>query len=251
MYTRCPACHTVHPVNAALLAQGSGKYRCGKCNKRSSALESLFDEWPEPGDKPPGTGDTPVLGLAIDLEKARTSRLEPESEETDSEKEQPTEASNSWKLRLAWVVAAVLLAAVVLFKLADYYDQPVAEQAIVRSTLETLQLAEPEPEQPFQDLEQIHLVSRELVSLSPESGLLQLNATIVNRANRRQPFPILAVTLLDAEGTAVANHEFQPEEYLADKARSGLGMTPHAFLPFSLEIDDPGLQAVGFELQFR
>ena len=56
MYTRCPACHTVHPVNASLLAQGGGKYRCGKCNKSANALESLFDEWPEPGDKPPGAG---------------------------------------------------------------------------------------------------------------------------------------------------------------------------------------------------
>ena len=59
------------------------------------------------------------------------------------------------------------------------------------------------------------------------------------------------MTLLDAEGAAVASHEFQPEEYLADKARSGLGMTPHAFLPLSLEIEDPGLKAVGFEQQFR
>jgi hypothetical protein len=241
----------VHPVNAALLAQGGGRYRCGKCNKNANALESLFDEWPQPGDKPPGTGDPPALGLAIDLEKARASRLTPENEEEVSEEELARAASHSWPLRLAWVTAAALLAAVVLFKLADYYDQPVAEQPIVRSTLETLQLREPEPEQPFRDVGQIHLVSRELVSLSPGSGALRLNATIVNRANRRQPFPILAVTLLDAEGAALASHQFEPEDYLADKARSGLGMTPHAFLPLSLEMEDPGLQAVGFELQFR
>ena len=43
MYTRCPGCHTVHPVNAALLASGGGRYRCGKCNKVNNALEALFD----------------------------------------------------------------------------------------------------------------------------------------------------------------------------------------------------------------
>ena len=251
MYTRCPACHTVHPVNAALLAQGNGRYRCGKCNKNANALESLFDEWPEPGDKPAGPGDLPVLGMGIDLEQARASRLTAENDEAAPEEEPARADTHNWRLRLAWVTAAVLLAAVVLFKLADYYDQPVAEQPIVRSTLETLQLREQEPEQPYRDLDQIHLVSRELVALSPGSGALQLNATIVNRANLRQPFPILAVTQLDADGAAVASHEFQPEEYLADKARSGLGMTPHAFLPLSLEIEDPGLEAVGFELQFR
>ena len=68
---------TVHPVNAALLAQGSGRYRCGKCNKTSNALEHLFDDWPAAGDKPAGAGDLPVLGLNIDFTKAGRSRLEP------------------------------------------------------------------------------------------------------------------------------------------------------------------------------
>ena len=173
MYTRCPACHTVHPVNAAVLAQGNGRYRCGKCNKNANALESLFDEWPEPGDKCPGSGDLPVLGLEIDLEQAKASRLNPESEETAPEEDPAREDTHNWRLRLAWVTAAVLLAAIVLFKLADFYDQPVAEQPIVRSTLETLQLREQEPEQPYRDLGQIHLVSRELVALSPDSGALR------------------------------------------------------------------------------
>ena len=66
MYTRCKGCHTVHPVNASLLARAGGKFRCGKCNKTGNALEALFDEWPEAGEKPPKTGPIPNLGLAID-----------------------------------------------------------------------------------------------------------------------------------------------------------------------------------------
>ena len=192
-----------------------------------------------------------MLGLEIDLEQAKASRLNPEDEETAPEEDPAREDTHNWRLRLAWVTAAVLLAAIVLFKLADFYDQPVAEQPIVRSTLETLQLREQEPEQPYRDLDQIHLVSRELVALSPGSGALQLNATIVIRANLRESFLILAVSLLEAEGAAVCSHEFQLVEFIADKAGSGLGLKPHAFLPLSLELDDPGLVGVGFELLFR
>ena len=79
MFTRCTACHTVHPVNAALLAQGGGRYRCGKCKQVNDALASLFDEWPAAGDRPPTAGDVPVLGLSIDLEAAARSRREPTS----------------------------------------------------------------------------------------------------------------------------------------------------------------------------
>lgn len=77
MYTRCPGCHTVHPVNALLLAQELGKYRCGKCKQINNALESLFDEWPDPGDHPPKAGKLPVLGLKLDLEAAKQARLMP------------------------------------------------------------------------------------------------------------------------------------------------------------------------------
>ena len=74
MYTRCKGCHTVHPVNASLLARADGKFRCGKCKKTGNALEALFDEWPEAGEKPPETGPIPDLGLAIDLGKMLVTR---------------------------------------------------------------------------------------------------------------------------------------------------------------------------------
>ena len=53
MYTRCPACHAVHSVSAALLAAAGGDYRCARCSKVNNALECLFDELPAAGDRPP------------------------------------------------------------------------------------------------------------------------------------------------------------------------------------------------------
>ena len=74
MHFRCPACSTVHPLNAAVLAQGGGKVRCGKCNATANALDSLFDDWPGPGQKPAARGELPVLGQAIDLQAGQRAQ---------------------------------------------------------------------------------------------------------------------------------------------------------------------------------
>lgn len=254
MFTRCPGCHTVHPVNAALLASGNGRYRCGKCNKVTNALDSLFDEWPAAGAKAPASGDMPVLGVSLDLEAAARSRRtaavpdEPE-EATDAGREggRPTR----WAVRGAWVAGAVAIAVVAAFQVAKFQGEPLLERAPVQSALVRMGLRDPPPATPFRDLERIHLVSRELRSDSGRGGRLRLNATIVNRAPRNQPWPDLEITLLDAAGGAVSRETFEPSDYLAAGSDASKGMAPQAYLPLVVEMDDPGRRAVSFELAFR
>jgi hypothetical protein len=89
-------------VNAALLAQGGGRFRCGKCNKIGNALECLFDEWPAAGEKPPAAGELPVLGLSIDLSAAEQARRAPDgTAPVDEETDAP--AASSWPLRAVWM----------------------------------------------------------------------------------------------------------------------------------------------------
>lgn len=254
MYTRCPACHTVHPVNAALLAQGNGRYRCGKCNKSANALESLFDDWPQAGDRPHATADLPVLGLSIDLEKARQSRLTPAEAGLSNEDEEDSEAAtprNRKLLRAGWIMAAVALILFVTFSLADIQARRLFEDLGIKSSLVDLGLITPPATPPFRDLISIHLVSRELKNHPLQPDMLLLSATIVNRAAKNQPFPDLEITLFDAVGDPLASHHFVPGDYLAQGSLKGAGMAPQAYLPLTLELPDPGLQAVGFELQFQ
>ena len=250
MFTRCPGCHTVHPVNAALLAAGSGRYRCGKCNKVSNALESLFDEWPAPGAKAPGAAEPPVLGLALDLDAAaRARRLAGDGED------EPEPAAGGGRrrllLRLGWAVGLIALLVIVAFQVAEFRGEPLLEQAAVRSALERVGLREPPPAQPFRDLDRIHLVSRELRSHPQRSGWLRLDATIVNRASQTQPWPHLEITLLDAAGETVTHRRFAPADYLRPGSDPSRGMAPQAYLPLTVELEDPGMRAVGFELEFR
>ena len=254
MYTRCPGCSTVHPVNAALLARSGGQYRCGKCNKTSNALEALFDDWPEAGRKPPGRGDTPVLGLDLDLEKASESRLNPEDAGLTGESVAAARKGGRigrFLIRSAWLVGGLLVGAVIIFKAAEFSGHPIVQPGEIDTLLVTTGLKEAPPPEVFRDLDMIHLVSRELAADPARPGQLRLEATIVNRASRSQPYPAIGVLLFDANGAPLATHEFEPEDYLAASSAPEAAMSPHAYLPLTLELPDPGAQAVGFELEFH
>ena len=114
MYTRCNGCHTVHPLNAALLAQGAGKYRCGKCNKLNNALESLFDEWPNAGQSAPAQAGTPSLGIRLDV-----SSQKPEGDSDEEELSGNSDKAGRKKFsQLAWISTAFVLLIVTGLNLA-------------------------------------------------------------------------------------------------------------------------------------
>jgi len=254
VYTRCTGCHTTHPVNASLLARGGGKYRCGKCNKVCNALEALFDEWPGAGERPPVAGDMPVLGLSINLDQARKSRLDPDDESLTGEPGPPSLGRGKTRKRLArlgWILMAVVIAAIISAEYAKFQGKPLAGLPFVQSLMTRLGVLEPPAKPVFRDLDKIHLVSRELKSHPFKSGMLQLTATIVNRAPRSQPYPELEVILLDSAGGSVGRVRFAPSDYLAIGAAKKSGMTPGAYLPLALELPDPGNEAVGFELKYH
>jgi predicted Zn finger-like uncharacterized protein len=247
MYTRCPGCHTVHAVNAALLTAGGGQFRCGKCNKVSNALEALFDEWPAAGQQPAVAGEVPVLRVSIDLDDAARARQAPSSEEAGGGRG----GRRRGLLRLAWIAAGPVLLVVIAVQILEFQGVDLVEQEQVESAMVKMGLQDPPAREPFRDLDRIHLVTRELRSHPTRPGKLRLSATIVNRASLSQPWPELEVQLLDAAGVALATRRFEPAEYLAAGSDRGAGMTPQAYLPLVLELDDPGERAVSFELAFR
>jgi len=251
MFTRCPGCHTVHPVNAALLASGAGRYRCGKCNKVCNALESLFDEWPAAGARAPAAGEMPVLGLSLDLADARETRRASADNPPEDADPAIRGTPRSLMVRAAWITAAIAILIAIAFKVAEF--QGVALPEWLQSGTALFQSGAPasQADPVFRDLDQIQLVSRQLSSHPYLPGRLRLSATIVNRAPQSQRYPDIEVTLLDSTGQAVAVQRFAPRDYLAPNTPANATMAPQAHLPLVLELDDPGEQAVGFELSFR
>ena len=254
MYTRCPGCHTVHPVNALLLAQERGKYRCGKCKQTNNALESLFDQWPDPGDNPPVAGQLPVLGFDLDLKAAKQARLRPGKSSifTDEEGGEKRGSRRSKKtLRAVWITTAITLLILVTVYLAEFFRPPLVDSPGVEDMLVNTGLKDLSTTAPFRNLDQVQLLSRDMRSHPTRPDALLLSLTIVNRAPRTQAFPKLEVILLDSGGQTLVSHLFDSDEYLAEGADIDTGMTPEAYVHISLDLADPGRQAVGFELQFR
>jgi predicted Zn finger-like uncharacterized protein len=243
MFTRCPACHTVHPLNAALLARANGQYRCGKCHQLNNALEALFDEWPDAAEKPTESGRPPELGAPIKLDEASLGG--------DEDFQAPKILTAKKSGNRVWVALAVALALVTLLNFSNAYRQELAGIPVLRSIMVKLGLAQAKQERAFRDLSMIQVVSRDMRNDPEQGGVLLLSVTMVNRAEQTQAFPRLEITLKDTLDQPLARRVIEPRNYLPAGVDIAAGMTPEAYLPFIIEFVDPGLEAVGFELEFR
>ncbi len=255
MYTRCQGCHTVHPVNAALLSRARGQYRCGRCQKLANALDALFDEWPSAGDAVIPHGEPPVLGGAVALEQVQVDDGELSPEEAALLADPPELAeqpgSKSPWLRLSWISLGVMLILASVYTAGTYFGKIHLDREVVDESLVRMGVKDAPPEQPFRDTSSIELVSREMLSHPQRPRVLMLNATIVNRAPQPQPYPDIQVHLFDLDNEIISERRFRPTDYLTSTSALRNGMTPDAYLRFTLEMLDPGDRAVGFELEFH
>lgn len=252
MYTRCQGCHTVHPVNAALLSRARGQYRCGRCKKLANALDCLFDEWPNAGEQAAKHGEPPTLGGVVALEQPGEGEISPQEAAllTDPvELPEPPGSKGPW-LRVVWITLGLILVLGSIFSTGVYFGKFDMSSETLDQTLVYLGVRDTPPQQPFRDTSSIELVNREMLSHPLRPRVLLLNATIVNRAQQAQAYPEIQVRLFDINNEVISERRFRPTDYLTSTGTMRSGMTPGAFLHFSLEMLDPGERAVGFELEF-
>jgi len=254
VFTRCPACHTVHPINAELLARGSGKFRCGKCRKVSNALEALFDQWPDASQQGPQAGELPELGMSLSLHVAGGNSGQPQDtvagDDTAGGPSGKKPPGGAW-LRVLWIAAALVLTLVVGLNLATFYQLPVPQHPLLQPLLVTPGLKQAVDVSPVPGPGNVELLARTMKPHPSRTGVLLLTASIVSRSADVQPYPDVDVTLLDIRGRRLSRKLFKPADYLTSSAQLRSGMAPGGHLTFTLEIEDPGNAATGFELQFR
>lgn len=80
---------------------------------------------------------------------------------------------------------------------------------------------------------------------------LVIDAVIVNTAAFPQRYPHLELRFTSVGGLLVAGRTFAPEEYLAGEVRPGQLMPERTPVQVSIEIADPGDQAVNYTLSFH
>lgn len=83
------------------------------------------------------------------------------------------------------------------------------------------------------------------------TSALIVDAVIVNDADFEQPFPDLELRFSAVGGLLVAGRRFTPAEYLSGSDVDADAMPPDTPVQVSLEIEDPGPDAVNYTLKFR
>ncbi len=98
----------------------------------------------------------------------------------------------------------------------------------------------------------IELITRNVYSHPNEKDALMVNVTMKNTANFAQPYPVVQVDFSDVRGAIVAARRFFPEEYLSLQNDSEVLhlLQPDADASITLEIQDPGKQAMTYEFNF-
>lgn len=122
-----------------------------------------------------------------------------------------------------------------------------ARQAVLRPLMSdfcaTFDCALTLPREP----DKVLLTRSEVRSHPAQNGVLLVKAGIKNQARFRQAYPILRLQFSDLDGKPLIGRDFMPEQYLPGDVNIKAGMPANADVNLSLELVDPGSQAVSFD----
>lgn len=275
MFTSCPGCLKQFRIQASQLSIAHGQVKCGVCDHEFSALSRLsdtpltldqmndeFDDEPEfdifEQARPEGAHEKEIDSQAENSEEAKTNEAGFLGEFPDEipvdipdELRENLPVKRSLLATICWGLGALLLLIIIIAQLAWFnrdelllrYPQldPVAREICGRLQCEILR---------YKDISSIKLLNRDVRNHPLYEGSLLVNATMANKSETIQPFPLIQLALFNTGGEVIAYREFRPEEYLDDSINIPAGMTPEIPIHFVLEVSGPTEGAVSFEFHF-
>jgi len=149
---------------------------------------------------------------------------------------------------LGWSIGGLLLALVLLAQITHQYRQDLVRRPQIGPLLRDVYARIGWPLSPNWDLEAFELRQWGSNSGPDTTGRLTVRASLTNRADFAQPHPVLRMELEDRFGDSVAVRDFEPAEYLKNAAEAPRLLGPGASTEAELVIVDPGLHAVGYQL---
>jgi predicted Zn finger-like uncharacterized protein len=264
MYTQCPECLTAFKLRAAELAGARGTVFCPHCHALFDALQRLIDELPpEPFEQLPTrvpAATPPELELPVfrphvaaqaeepPVLAARdaTRAFVPAPTFAHARRRPPRPARNGRWWAASFVLAIALLLQVGWAERTHWLDdarvRPWADRACAKLGCR-LPLR--------RDLAALVLVSRDIRRHPSVADALVVSASLRNTATFAQAYPVIAITLSDLDENRIAMRRFNPREYLGDPAEIETGLAAGATTNITLEIVDPGRNAVAFEFNFE
>jgi len=261
MYAQCPECLTVFSLNTETLAQARGEVVCGHCETVFDAMASLSDQLPpEPFQHltPRMPEAPPRLDLAVYRPSAEPAAVAEAPAPHDVLDEfahlvvaprfarQPEK-----KRRWPWITACTLLLLGLGAQLAwAKRDALISDDTVgplLQEACATMGCQLPL----VQDIARLSLVARDVQAHPSVPGALLITANVHNDAPFAQPYPVVSITLSDANGNKLAMRRLRPMEYLGDNATLQKGIPSDGSAALMLEVEDPSGKAVAFEFDFE
>lgn len=281
MYTQCPECLSVFSLDVRTLAQAHGHVVCGHCKASFDSIATLAEQLPpepfhelpvnEPAFEPPCIDlvvyrprpDPPAV-----VEQAAVFAETPAKEDfsqlvfaprfaREAHAHRPARSSrrqrprSSGEQRWPWISAGALLVLLLVMQLGWAERDPLIRNPTVggwlRSSCAVLGCELPLVAAP----QQIQLLASNVQAHPSVANALMISASVRNNAAFAQPYPILTITLSNAQGQHIAMRRLRPDEYLDDPAILHRGLAPGASAVLLLEVEDPGDKAVAFEFGFE
>jgi predicted Zn finger-like uncharacterized protein len=279
MYTQCPECLSVFSLDAPTLAQAHAFVTCGYCGADFDSLATLADELPpEPFNEmtlnapslapprvetvvyrpqpPPAAvvAAAPEVSAAVAVEDFSQLVFTPRFARTAASKvthqkhrHLHSTAGHSLGWALACGVLTLLLGAQVAWATRAVLISTPPTGAWLRASCAALHCTLPLVAAP----DRLRLLDSNVQTHPSVPHALMISARVRNDAAFAQPYPVLTLTLSNAQGQRLAMRRLRPREYLDDTAGLRRGLAPGSSTVLLLEVADPGDQAVAFEFAFE
>ena len=147
---------------------------------------------------------------------------------------------------LVWQILAVPLALLLLGQFVHHYRAELARHQTFGPMTMSIYSALGLPLMADWHLHSYEIKQWGVLSDPTRPGTLKVRASITNRANFPQPYPLLKLVLEDRWGDQVRAREFEPKEYLDPGAAADRLLQPNQPANATIDIVDPGPDAEGF-----
>lgn len=169
-------------------------------------------------------------------------------------------ASSSLMANLLWTTGILILTATLSAQYAWFNRDQLNQVPQIQTWLEKICQQFECKDISMRDPSKIELISRNVYSHPNEKKALMINVTMKNNANFAQPYPVMQIGFSDVRGGIVVARRFQPAEYLSAQPSDGDPQAteswanslfePGTNMTFTMEIQDPGKQAMTYEFDF-
>jgi len=261
LHSRCPQCQTVFRVTAAQIKVRDGMVRCGRCQHAFRADQHVVRKQASSAGLRP-TRDVVKAALAPGRKRV-TSKKTPAAEPAPAAHSaapfppaenlrRPTPLIALPRLRtrnVYWAAGCTLLVLLFAGQGLIFYGHSAARQTtMLRPVVAVLCGPLPCRKLPPIDMRRMDLVETRVAPHPRYDKALRVKATLVNRAEIVQRYPMLEVSLIDSQGQLVARRVYPPHDYLNKPETIQQGLLPQVAVNVQLDITSPSEKASGYEV---